>query len=164
MVSMRLEVEEPSTKGRITTSPPDFSTTSLPTVVALLQSPPLTRIVGLERGDEFQGGRFIKNRDIIHTPEAGEDFCPLFLREDWPVRAFQTSNRTVTVHSDDQYISERFGFLQIADMADMEKVKTAVGKDDPFSLCLEIVEDPLETFFILDLLLQCFLLIKTYQI
>jgi hypothetical protein len=120
--------------------------------------------MGLERGDEFQGGRFIKNRDIVHTPKAGENLCPLFLREDWPVRAFQASNGMVTVHPNDQYIPERFGFLKISDMADMKKVKTTVGKNDPFSLCPKAFENPAENFSILNLFLQSYLLLKTYQI
>jgi hypothetical protein len=70
----------------------------------------------------------------------------------------------VTVHPDDQYISKGFRFLQVADMADMENVKTTVGKNDPFSLCPKAFENPAETLFILDLFLQFFLLLKTYQI
>jgi hypothetical protein len=126
--------------------------------------PSFDKDVGLERGDEFQGGGFIKNSDIVHTPKARENLRPLFLREDGPVRAFQASNRMIAVHPDDQYISKRFRFLQIADMADMENVETTVGKNDPFSLYPKAIENPAENLSILNLFLQSYLLLKTYQI
>jgi hypothetical protein len=118
----------------------------------------------LERGDEFEGGWFIKNGDIVRAPKAGEDLRPLLLGKDRPVRAFQALNRTIAVHPNDQYVSEGFCLLQIADMADMENVKTTVGKNDPLSLCLKAFEDSTKTLFILNLFLQSFLLLKTYQI
>jgi hypothetical protein len=73
-------------------------------------------------------------------------------------------NRTITVYPHDQYIPEGFGFFQITDMAEMKKVETAIGKDDPLSLFLEILDNPMEIFFCFDLFLQFLLLFKTYQI
>jgi hypothetical protein len=118
----------------------------------------------LKRRDEFERGLFIKYGYVIHTFKAREDFRPLLLRKDGSFRTFQALNRTITVYPHDQYITEGFGFFQITDMAEMKKVETAIGEDDPLSLFLEILDNPMEIFFCFDLFLQFLLLFKTYQI
>ncbi len=138
----------------MTTSPPVRSTVSHPTVASLVQSPPLTRTWGRSKEIKFEGSGLIKYRDIIDTPETGKDLRPLLFGENRPVGTFQAPNRSVAVDSNDQDISKGLGFFQITDMSDMEKVETAVGEDDPFPLCLQVLDDPPEVFSFLDLFLS----------
>ena len=108
----------------------------------------------LERRDELERGEFVEYRNIVHTRKAREDLRPLLLRKDGTLRTFQASNRAITVHTDDQYIPQRFGLLQITDMAEMEKVEATVGKDDPLPFLLEVLDRFTEYFFAFDLFLQ----------
>jgi len=49
-------------------------------------------------------------------------------------------------------------------MAKMKKIETTIREDDPFTLFLEIFNNPMKIFFCFDLFLQFLLLFKTYQI
>ena len=110
--------------------------------------------MGSESGDQFERCGFIEQDDIIDTPEAGENLCPFLFGEDGPLRAFQITDGPVTVYPYDQNISQGFSFLQIADMTYMEEVKTAIGKNDLLSSCLEIFNGPDESFSLLNLSLH----------
>jgi len=56
--------------------------------------------------------------------------------------SLQPADRRVGVDRDDETISQRPGRGEIPDVADMEKIKTAVGEDDLLPLPLER-SDPL---------------------
>jgi hypothetical protein len=58
----------------------------------------------------------------------------------------------ITIHPNNQYIPKGFGFFQIADMAEVEEVKTAIGKDDPLAFGFEVLDDISNFFSCLDLL------------
>jgi hypothetical protein len=49
-------------------------------------------------------------------------------------------------------------------MSDMEKVETTVREDDPFSLGLQVLDNPLKVISLLDLFSHLQLLFKNYQI
>jgi hypothetical protein len=49
-------------------------------------------------------------------------------------------------------------------MSDMEKVETTVREDDPFSLGLQVLDNPLKVISLLDLFPHHRLLFKSYQI
>jgi hypothetical protein len=119
----------------------------------------------LERRDEFERSEFVEYCDIIHTRKARENLCPFLLGEDGTPGTFQALNRAITVYPDDQYIPQRFGLLQITDMAEMEKVETTVGKDNPLPFLFEVLDCFMEYFFGFDLFFQ-FLspYFKNYQI
>jgi hypothetical protein len=55
------------------------------------------------------------------------------LRDKRPVRAFQLSDRTVAIEPDHEEITEFFGALQIANMAEVNQIETSVGGDDPLA-------------------------------
>ena len=71
-------------------------------------------------------------------------------RKDGTLGALQTPDGTIAVDPDDQNISEGLRLLQVTDMADVKEVETAVGKDNPFALFLQVVDDPLKLFSCLD--------------
>ena len=72
----------------------------------------------------------IKQEHIIHAFESGEDLRALGLRLERASFPFERRHAGVAVNPQYQYISKRPGFLQISDVADVEEIKTAVGKHD----------------------------------
>ena len=69
-----------------------------------------------------------------------------------------------TIDPYNEEISQGSGFFKIADMTDMEKVKTTIGKDNPFPFCPEVFDDPEKLFSRLDFLFHSVPFLFKYQI
>ena len=75
-----------------------------------------------------------KDRYVIDEGESGQNLRPLLLRQDGPPFTLEPSDRGVAVEGNYKDVSLRLSGPEIADVADMKKVKTAVGKDDGLAL------------------------------
>ncbi len=74
-------------------------------------------------------GRIIEDHDVIDTCKRSDHYCPVCFTLQRSTLTFQHVNRAVAVDSDNEEISQGPGTLEIADMAHMDKIKTAVGQD-----------------------------------
>jgi len=78
---------------------------------------------------ESMGTDLREDDDGVDAGERGDDGGTLSLRDQWTSRTFEFSDRTVAVQSDDEEITKPAGALQIAYMAEVKQVETAVGGD-----------------------------------
>jgi hypothetical protein len=90
--------------------------------------------VGLHGGEKTVRAFLGENDDGVDAGEGGEDGGPLPLRDEGSVWAFELLNGTVTIQAHDKEITEFFGALQIAHMAEVDQVEAPVGGDDPVAL------------------------------
>ena len=67
---------------------------------------------------------------IVDTSKGGQDSCPVHFVVDRPAGPLQAFHRCVGVQADHQAVRRASGLLQIAHMAGMEDVETAVGEGD----------------------------------
>ncbi len=74
--------------------------------------------------------RFVEEGDVIDEVKGRDNFRPFFLVEDWPAFSFELADRGIAVQSYNQDVSSFLGFLQVADMPEMNQVEAAVGQND----------------------------------
>lgn len=91
--------------------------------------PPLGIDVGTDDIDKIRGALPVKNNHEVHAPQRGENFGTIVLRGDRTVRPFQFSHRAIAVQAYGQSIAQCPRLLQIADMAGVEQIEAAVGKN-----------------------------------
>ena len=71
-----------------------------------------------------------KNRHRIDHAPSGEQFRPVGLRHERPVRPFKLAHRGIAVQPDPEKIAKSARLGQVAQMADMQQVEAAVGGHD----------------------------------
>ena len=77
------------------------------------------------------GGRvLVKNRDRVDTLERQQDFGPLALRRNRPLRPFVGTHRSIRIQTDDQRVAKLPRILQIPNVAWMKQIEDPVGEDD----------------------------------
>src|SRR5579884_881625 len=105
----------------------------------LFQRPiaPFHQDVGAQRLDDPLRCIRAEQNDIVDTSKRRQNLRPLSVGNNRPGAPLQSADRRVGVHCDDETISERPGGGQISNMPDMQKIKTAVGKDNLLPLPLE---------------------------
>lgn len=103
-----------------------FGTDNLifPVVAALDQH------IRLQGGDQVQRRLLRKRHDQVDGFQGRQHDAAVGQRVDRSLRALEAADGVVVVKPDDQYISELFCLGQIADVAGVQKVETAVGEDD----------------------------------
>src|SRR6266487_2301174 len=84
---------------------------------------------GLQEGDQRTGCWLGKYRDVVDAGERGQDFGSFGLRDERPAGAFEGTRAGVIIETEDQEIAERPRLLEVAHVAQVEQVETAVGKD-----------------------------------
>ena len=98
--------------------------------------------IRLQCGDQALGVRFVEQDHIIDTAERGDHFRPLSVRDDRPIRRLvQTPDGRIAVDGDDKQVTQVFRSLEVARMAHVHEIETAVGKDDPFLLCAGLLQE-----------------------
>jgi len=75
----------------------------------------------------------VENHDRIHGAQGGEQAGPLGGGQNGPAGTFQGAHRLIIVDGHDEAAAQSAGGPQIAEMADMKNVKTAIGQHDGFS-------------------------------
>ena len=93
--------------------------------------------VGQEGGDKVFGRVFGKGDNIVDAFECGEYAGAVFEGQDGAVMAFETAYGFVGVEAQEEGFAVGAGFLEIGDVAAVDEVKTAVGKDD---FCADVFE------------------------
>jgi hypothetical protein len=86
--------------------------------------------VGEQVEQNFGRRQVVKDHDIVHGLKRCHQFCPAFRAKNRPALALECGYRAITVHSHHQHIAANLCLLKITHMADMEDIKTAVGKGD----------------------------------
>src|SRR5215469_14104452 len=84
---------------------------------------------GPQQGNQRTGRWLGKYGDVVDVGERGQDFGSFFLRDERSARAFQNTRASVIIETEDQKIAERPRLLEVAHVAKVEQVETAVGKD-----------------------------------
>ncbi len=84
--------------------------------------------------EQYFGRSLRKSDDCIHAPQAQQHGLALRKRHDRTAFAFDAADRFVRIQTDDQRITLRARPFQICDVARMEHVKDAVGKDHALAL------------------------------
>lgn len=77
--------------------------------------------------------RRVKDRDGINVTEGCQNFRAFVAGNSRPAFAFESPRACIRIHRDDQPAAQFFGGAQIADVADVKKIKTSIGQDDLFS-------------------------------
>src|SRR5437588_621856 len=84
---------------------------------------------GLQAGDQWASRWLGKYCDVVDAGERGQDFGSFGLWDEWSARAFQSARAGVIIETEDQKIAERPRLLEVAHVAQVEQVETAVGED-----------------------------------
>src|SRR5690554_1806977 len=90
----------------------------------------LDQYVGAERFEQFAGSVFVEYRHVIDAFERPEHFRPLHLPYHRAGRAFETLDAFIRVNRDDKAVAQATGFLKIANVSDVQQVKTPIGEHD----------------------------------
>lgn len=80
--------------------------------------------------EEPVGAFRLKDHNGIHASQRGDHGGALVFRHEWAVRAFELTNRLVSIQSDNEEVAQTARVLKIADMAEMKEIETAVGGDN----------------------------------
>lgn len=102
---------------------------------------PLDEDVGLDEADDLGGSVLVEDDDRVDAVERRKHFCSFMLWRNWTARSFVTSHRRIGIQSDDEHVAEMSRVLQVADVAGMEKIEDAVGKDNPSPVCAGSLDD-----------------------
>lgn len=86
--------------------------------------------VRLEALYHVGGGWLIEDGHVIHASQGSYYLSALSLGHDGATWTFIPAYRCVRVDAYNQYVTEGARLLQIADVADVEQVEGAIGKDD----------------------------------
>ena len=87
-------------------------------------------IVGSDRVDELFDGRLVENGHGIDKSESRNDLGAFAFGDVWAVFALQNPDLAVRIYPDNQKAAESLRPSEIADVAGVQKVEAAVGKDD----------------------------------
>lgn len=98
---------------------------------------PLDQDVGDQRVDHPRGGIVVEKNNVVDQGERRQNFQSLPVGNDGTGRPFQAPDRGIGINADNQAISQRAGGGKVPDMADVEKVKAAVRKNDLFTRLLK---------------------------
>lgn len=85
--------------------------------------------LGSDLVNEIFGSVFVKETDEINAGQGREDFRAVVFGLKWTVGTFESFDAGVGINADEECISELSGFLQVSDVADMQKVEAAVGEN-----------------------------------
>ena len=91
--------------------------------------------IRLQCGDQALGVRFIEQDHVIDTAERSDHFRPLRFRNDRPIRSLiQTPDGRVAIDGNDEQVAQIFRGLEVARMAHVHEIETAVREHDAFLL------------------------------
>jgi hypothetical protein len=76
--------------------------------------------------------RCVKEEHVVDAVESSEDFRALSFGLQRAPFSLERGDAGVAVDAEYQHVAECPGFMQISYVADMKKIETAVGKNDPF--------------------------------
>ncbi len=71
-----------------------------------------------------------KQDDVVHGAERGDQLRAGGAGQDRPARSLQRAHRVIVVDGDDQAIGFARGAVEVAHVADVQEVETAVGERD----------------------------------
>src|SRR6266487_448423 len=84
---------------------------------------------GLQQGHQRTGCWLGKYCDVVDAGERGQNFGSFGLRNERPAGAFEGMRTGVIIEAEDQEIAERPSLLEVAHVAKVEQVETAIGED-----------------------------------
>src|SRR5438034_3573321 len=84
---------------------------------------------GLQEGNQRASRWLGKYGDVVDAGERGQDFGSFGLRDERSAGAFEGARAIIIIEAEDQEITERPRLLEVAHVAKVEQVETAVGKD-----------------------------------
>ena len=74
--------------------------------------------------------RLRKDYDCIHIRQSGENFGAFFGGHQWPSLALESAHGVVAVYGNHEFATQFARRVQVAHMADVQKIEAAVGKGD----------------------------------
>src|SRR5262245_32071206 len=90
----------------------------------------------LERRQQLLGGVLVEDGHVLDDRKRGEQRGPLALWHEGSRRPLEASRGGVAVEAYDQEIAKCPRLLEVSNMAQMQQVEAAVGKDGPLTLLL----------------------------
>lgn len=94
---------------------------------------------GLQLRDGIYTIRGIVDHNPVHELQGSEHFGTGFAVEHGPARALVDEG--IRSHRDDQAVTQQAGRLQVANVAEVEKVECAMALDNPFTGAAELLRD-----------------------
>src|SRR6187549_92319 len=85
--------------------------------------------IGLQQPQGLVGDRLVEDRDLVDTAQGLQHRRPLQLADQRAIVALEPAHRAIAVEQDDEAVAERPRRLQGADVADVEEVEAAAGRD-----------------------------------
>jgi len=79
---------------------------------------------------------FRENQDEVDSANCGDELSTGLLVEDRTASAFQVTKAGIGIHGDDKDVALAPGTFKVADVADVERVKAAVGENDALASLL----------------------------
>jgi len=102
---------------------------------------PFYQNVGLNGMNQFVGGVFREQGDVINNAQCCYDFGAVFFGNDWALHPFQPLHRCVGVHPHHQQIAKPTRFGKVRHMATVKNIEAAVGKDDALPFGVQLLAD-----------------------
>ncbi len=90
--------------------------------------------IGADGDDEFKRRGLVEDDDSIDGGKSGQDAGALGLADDRTIRAFEAADGCVAVDGDDEPVAEATSLLEQCDVADVQQIEAAVGKDDALAV------------------------------
>src|SRR5579859_802794 len=94
----------------------------------------LAMYVGAEVLEDARRGRVIENQNVVRGFQRRDELRARLSRKQRPPFTLQLSHRPVAVHSHHQDVALFFRPLKIANVSDVQQIKTTVGKNNPLPL------------------------------
>jgi hypothetical protein len=101
---------------------------------------PFDQDVRYDALDQPERGVVVEQSDVIDTGEGCQNLCSIAFRLDGPFVSLQAPDGPVTVHADNQHVSQIFRMLEITNMSLVKDIEASVGKD-AFLLQLLVLPD-----------------------
>jgi hypothetical protein len=102
--------------------------------------PTFDQDIGQHECHHSQGGRFVKNRDIVHGSQSSEDLRAFCFRLKGSSVSLEGAETAVSIHGDDENIAEAGCLGKQAGMARMEQIGASIGYDDPQTFSFKLVD------------------------
>src|SRR5207245_1762396 len=78
--------------------------------------------------------RFGEEHNVIHRPERGNDLGASIFIENRAACSLEVAYAGIGIHTDNEDVAYAASAFQITNVADVERIKTAVGEDDLLTL------------------------------
>src|SRR5258706_15803902 len=79
---------------------------------------------------------FSEEHDVVHAAKRGNELGASVFIEDWAAGPLEVADAGIGIHADNKNVTFAARTFKITNMSDVQRIKTAVGKDDALAMAL----------------------------